>query len=118
MEAKGRGGCIQKQDCLSWQLPVIIANSPHTGGRQEIPAGASPMVLALRVVLSSLTHLRTQLRQADAPRLLIVRFGESMFRLKNDKIYVNLTVPICTFGCLFASGLGILNHLSGVPLAG
>ena len=31
MEAKGRGGCIQEQDCLNWQFQVIIKNSPHTG---------------------------------------------------------------------------------------
>ena len=29
----------------------------------------------------------------DASKSLIVRCGEGMFRLKNDKIYVNLTVP-------------------------
>jgi len=31
MEVKGRGGCVQEQDCLSYRFQVIITNSPRTG---------------------------------------------------------------------------------------
>ena len=31
MEVKGREGCVQEQDCLSYRFQVIITNSPRTG---------------------------------------------------------------------------------------
>ena len=31
MDVKGRGGCVQEQDCLSYRFQVIITNSPPTG---------------------------------------------------------------------------------------
>ena len=30
MEVKGRGGCVQEQDCLSYRFQVIITNSPRS----------------------------------------------------------------------------------------
>jgi len=36
MEVKGRGGCVQEQDCLSYRFQVIITNSPRTGSLSRV----------------------------------------------------------------------------------
>ena len=46
MEVKGRGGCVQEQDCLSYRFQVIITNSPRTR-LPAVSAASRPRVLML-----------------------------------------------------------------------
>ena len=46
MAVKGREGCVNEQDCLSFRFQVIITNSPHTPSLykagQAMPQACSP----------------------------------------------------------------------------